>query len=255
MRHGMLKIGPATRSKARCRAYLTIMEDRMAEPIIYEPGARFGRWTVIGPGIRRGPGSSKFWRCQCDCGTERSVNGHLLRRGESKSCGCLNLSITIKRLTVHGYAGMRTPEYMAWVNMRQRCLNPKNKRFADYGGRGVSICHEWRSSFSAFLRDVGPRPSARHSIERHDNDGDYRPGNCRWATMSEQQSNTRRNIFYTIQGETLTLAQWSRKLGIRRSTLVGRMADSGWSVEKALTTPVIRRVSNATGATQVALIP
>lgn len=139
----------------------------------------------------------------------------------------------------HGMTG--TPEFNTWSHVIARCTNPRSKDFPRWGGRGITVCDEWRSSFLNFYRDMGPRPSPSHSIDRIDNDGAYEPGNCRWATQAEQQRNRRNNRWYTHEGETLTLAGWSERLGIPYFTLRTRLDQLGWTVDRALSTPVRRR--------------
>jgi hypothetical protein len=133
--------------------------------------------------------------------------------------------------------GYGTPEYNSWRSIVQRCLNPKCKAYRDYGARGISMCLLWRLSFSAFLEDVGPRPGLGYSLDRIDNEGNYEPGNVRWATPTEQCRNRRGNRIIEYNGERLTLSEWANKFGIRQATLWGRLRD-GWSVEAALRTPV-----------------
>lgn len=124
-------------------------------------------------------------------------------------------------------------EYWAWVSMKQRCYNDRKGDYAYYGGRGIKVCERWRNDFVAFFEDMGPRPSAAHSIERIDNDGDYEPGNCRWATRQEQVDNRRCSHRLTAYGRTQTVSQWSREIGIARDTITYRLK-KGWSVERAL---------------------
>ena len=143
-------------------------------------GLRFGNWTVIDEGLQPG-----YWTCQCDCGVKKDVRGTHLRTGASKSCGCQ----TKKQNTKHGYSG--TPEYRAYYNMMKRCYNPKDVAYPNYGGRGIKVCEKWRSSFEAFLADLGPRPGKGYSVDRIRVDEDYGPENCRWATASEQEHNKR----------------------------------------------------------------
>lgn len=123
----------------------------------------------------------------------------------------------------HGLTGTRT--YNTWINMRQRCQNPNNDRYADWGGRGIRVCDRW-SSFENFLTDMGEAPAGM-SIERIDNDGDYEPGNCRWATRAEQSRNTRRSRMVMHEGETMGVSDWSKRLGVSRACLRRRLKKSG----------------------------
>lgn len=149
-------------------------------------GRRFGRLLVISYAGRPRP-SQHEWLCNCDCGTEIKVDGARLRKGSTTSCGCLRNELNATRFVTHGETN--SPEYTSWVGMKGRCLNPANPKYERYGGRGISVCDRWRDSFEAFLEDMGHRPSPAHSIDRRDNDGNYEPGNCRWATPVEQQRN------------------------------------------------------------------
>jgi hypothetical protein len=127
-----------------------------------------------------------------------------------------------------------SPERAAWHNMRQRCQNPKNPEYKNYGARGITVCERW-SSFERFLEDMGPRPSPRHSLDRYpNNDGNYEPDNCEWRTAVEQLNNLRKNRWVTWNGRTLTTAQWGRETGINGSTIASRL-DRGWTVQRALT--------------------
>lgn len=127
------------------------------------------------------------------------------------------------------------PEYEAWRSIRGRCLNPNDQAYPSYGGRGITICDDWRDSFPAFLRDVGPRPSAEHSIDRIDNNQGYEPGNVRWSTRTEQGRNKRNNHLLTLNGETRCVSEWAEVIGIQATTLFRRIR-KGWTVERALTT-------------------
>ena len=124
--------------------------------------------------------------------------------------------------------------------MLQRCHNPRNPAYADYGARGIAVCAAWRASFDAFFADMGPRPSPAHSIDRKDNERGYEPGNCRWATRVEQNNNTRQNVFLTLRGRTQTREAWAREAGISAKVVRDRMEKLGWSAEEALFTPVRR---------------
>lgn len=148
----------------------------------------------------------------------------------SKSCGCLQPA-------PHGHAsnGVVSPEYVVWACMKRRCLDDRLPAFRNYGGRGIQVCERW-ADFRNFYADMGPKPSPRHSIDRIDNDGNYEPGNCRWATRGEQCNNRRGNRRITVGDRTMTIAQWSRATGLPPGTLVRRL-DLGWSHERAVTAP------------------
>lgn len=128
------------------------------------------------------------------------------------------------------------PLYVRWTLMINRCENPRNKRFARYGGRGIRICERWRNDFSLFVADMGLPPTPGHTLERIDNDGNYEPGNVRWATVREQNRNTGSNRLITAHGETLCVAEWAERLGCSESTLRDRLS-RGWSLERAVSEP------------------
>jgi len=138
--------------------------------------------------------------------------------------------------TTHGHAVVLSPEYRVWRSMKSRCSNSRNDSYADYGGRGISVCERWVVSFEAFLQDMGSRPSLKHSIDRIDNEGNYEPGNCRWATKREQANNCRSNRTIYIDGERLTVAQWARKMGVRPCVITNRLR-RGWDEKQAVLTP------------------
>lgn len=131
--------------------------------------------------------------------------------------------------------GVKTPEYRAWLHMRERCFNPNNSRYARYGGRGITICECW-NTYENFLADMGQRPSPQHSIERINNDGNYEPSNCKWATRKEQQQNILHARRITFNGLTLCLSEWARRIGAAPATITGRL-QRGWPLEKAMTAP------------------
>ncbi len=130
-----------------------------------------------------------------------------------------------------------SPEYLSWMNLRRRCLNPSSKSFASYGGAGVTVCRRW-SMFDNFIADMGPKPTPTHQIERVDNSGNYEPGNCRWATPVEQANNRRSNVWITHNGKTQTIAQWAAESGLKLGTLWYRLYRAKWPFEKAITTPI-----------------
>lgn len=142
-----------------------------------------------------------MWKCVCDCGNVSVVSASKLRSGATKSCGCLRSEVTGALTLSHGQSGRASsPEYRAWKSMRIRCLCRTSMSYASYGGRGITICDDWLGSFEAFLADMGLRPSPQHSLDRINNDGNYEPANCRWATKSVQSFN-RRSVKLVSAGE------------------------------------------------------
>lgn len=152
-------------------------------------GKRFGRWLVVAPTKSK---TKTKWICQCDCGAKKPVRSSSLVNGDSVSCGCY--ADELKHKYIGTSINWKSPEYYVWSAMIQRCHNPKTTGYHNYGGRGISVCPEWRGSFLKFFNSVGARPSNKHSIDRINNDGNYEPGNVRWATRREQNLNTRRTI-------------------------------------------------------------
>jgi hypothetical protein len=198
-------------------------------------GAVFGNLTVLErAGIK---GKFKMWRCACACGATAIVAGAYLTRGHTRSCGCMTRSMLAAASTTHGKVG--TPEYRIWSDMKTRCFNPKRPCWADYGGRGITMCDRWRDDFSAFLEDMGPRPSAEHTVDRIDNDGPYCKENCRWTTMREQSRNRRSNHLVTINGETHPLIVWLERYGTVASRYKKRIK-MGWSEFDAITRPFVK---------------
>ena len=197
-------------------------------------GQVFTRLTVLSMSEVTQKGE-KVWICRCACGAEKHARGSALRGGYIKSCGCLQQESRNTAKRTHGLSHMQV--YSVWSNMRQRCTNPNTVGYVLYGGRGVTVCTRW-NSFENFHADMGDPPKGA-SIDRINNDGNYEPNNCRWATRTDQNQNKRTTRYLTAGGETLPLAVWAKRLGIRHSTLRERL-DRGWSEQRACTTPSIR---------------
>lgn len=201
-------------------------------------GQRFGRLTVI-KYVGIGKHGYATWLCKCDCGNTKIVSGHCLRRGNTHSCGCL----AKESRYVHGMKGTRL--YNIWQNMKCRCYNKNHPAYPNYGGRGITICDEWRHDFSAFHDCAMSHGYADGlTIERIDNDGNYTPDNCRWATRFEQSQNTRRNRIIEMDGERKTLAEWARQYNLNYCTVISRINKHGWTPEKALKTPPLKKAWN-----------
>jgi hypothetical protein len=188
------------------------------KPALDIVGRRFNRLVVT---ARAGIDDHEraMWRCVCDCGTERIVGGFRLRSGHTKSCGCLRDDKVRARVTTHGKS--RTKTHNSWVGMLQRCRYPKHSQFARYGGRGILLCDRWLK-FENFLADMGERPVGT-SLDRIDSNGNYEPGNCRWATGVEQASNRSSNVYIERNGVSKTIKQWCDELGIKPDVIYGRL--------------------------------
>jgi hypothetical protein len=203
---------------------------------LIEVGSRFGKLTVVARAASTKTVRPR-WLCVCDCGRQTLTGSQNLRRGAAQSCGCKRFKHRSTPKENHGQSraagGKATREYMTWSSMLGRCHNQKHKQFGRYGGRGISVCPSWRNSYLSFLRDVGPKPVGPFSLERVDNNGDYAPGNVRWATWKEQASNRRNSRLLTFQGRTMTMKQWAEESGIGYTTLKERLM-RGWTLERSL---------------------
>lgn len=206
-------------------------------------GLQFHRLRVVS--LQNIVNRKAYWLCQCECGKTKSVQTGNLRSGAVKSCGCLQRERASESSTTHGSTRNRTKpaEYGIWLGIKKRCLNPDTHAYHHYGGRGISIFPAWIDSFGSFFAYVGKRPSVNLTIERIDNNGNYEPGNIRWATRTEQCNNTRRNTFLEFQGERKTVANWARQLGINVQTLWSRIANYKWPIDIALTQPVRKAIT------------
>ena len=190
-------------------------------------GRSFGRLTAIEDlGVIEG---YRAYRCSCSCGEETIVAAYrLLHEKGPRSCGCLQR----EAVTKHGMEGTRV--YNIWQMMKGRCYDVNDQCYDAYGGRGITVCDSWKNDFAAFYADMGDPPSDQHSIDRRDNNGNYEPENCRWATPREQANNRRSNIMLTLDRTTRTAEEWSAIVGINAATIRQRKK-RGWSDKDILT--------------------
>lgn len=217
----------------------------MAPHIVHTParfcdlkGRKFGRLLVLGLGEYRN--RVYFWECLCDCGKTTLTRTTSLLRGDSISCGCYAREQTVARSTTHGMSS--TSEYRIWRTMQSRCYNQNVPEYARYGGRGIMVCRRWhgKTGFINFIADMGLRPSKAHSIDRINNDGNYEPGNCRWATRAEQSANRKMTRWVEYKGERLPVSVLAQRLGIGTGVLCYRL-DIGLTIEEAIARPIRKR--------------
>ncbi len=203
-------------------------------PFIDHTGRRFGKLAVIRRSTVPYKSAAATWLCRCDCGNETIIRAYSI--GKTRSCGCLG--------STHGKSS--TALYAIYRGIINRCENPNVRAYPLYGGRGIKICAEWRNDFKAFEAHVGPRPSKKHSIDRIDTNGDYEPGNVRWATPVQQCNNRRKTRWVIYRGEEMPLAEAVRAAGsvIHIEAAYIRLR-SGWTPERALETPRLHLSGNA----------
>ena len=196
----------------------------MTRKIIFKDiaGNKYNRWTAISYA------GDSSWNCICDCGVNRTVNTGHLTSGASKSCGCLQKEINIKLRTKHGQSKStyRSSEHTTWQNMKKRCLDQNNAHYHNYGGRGITVCDRWVNSFENFYADMGKKPTNKHTLERINNDGNYEPSNCKWATRQEQLLNKRVRKDALIH-EGLTTSEWAKKVGCSTTAAYYRIKTHG----------------------------
>ncbi len=189
-------------------------------------GSTFGRLEVV-ECLGKPNGRKYTYRCRCACGNIIDIGVDSLRTGNSNSCGCLHR----ERVTKHGDSKSLT--YKSWICMNHRCKSASHISHHRYGGRGIKVCERW-SSYENFLADMGERPSVKHSIERKNNNGDYTPENCKWATMVEQQNNRNDNIMVEFKGVRHTLRVWCRILELDHRIVRGRLMAAGATFESVI---------------------
>ncbi len=193
-------------------------------------GRTFGDLTVIAREGRQG--TKATWKCACSCGNTHVARSDQLKNGDIRSCGCKN-----PHKRKHGRAGTRI--YRIWRGMLDRCYNEKAASYANYGGKGVTVCDRWRESIDNFIEDMGLPPSESHTLDRKENADGYHSGNCKWSTPEEQGNNRSTNVDMTFNGKTQTIAQWSRETGLSKDTIRLRLK-RGWTADRTLTTSARR---------------
>lgn len=218
-------------------------------PSVLQSGEAFGLWTVE----ETTTPFQEYVQCICSCGKRRHVRRYALLSGSSASCGHTR-DASIRNVGFenrqHGESGiMASAEYRTWQAMIQRCTNPNAMCYQNYGGRGITVCARWRHSFEAFLEDMGRKPSAKHSIDRIDNDGPYEPANCKWSTRVEQARNSRASRRIVFNGATRSLADIADEFAIPHQRLRERI-DAGWSIEDAISLPAGSRAKLPAPAAQ-----
>lgn len=201
-------------------------------------GKRFGRFLVLNRGENRGV--QPTWHVRCDCGTEKLVISASLRRGVSRSCGCLKSELARdalrQRASIHGMTETRI--YRIWSGMIKRCHGINGDPYGCYQGRGITVCDRWRTSFENFYTDMGDHPGDGFSIDRINNDLGYSPENCRWATTEQQMNNTSRSVLFSHNGVQMSIPQWERHLGFPEGVLYKRIRRRKWTFDKAISKPL-----------------
>lgn len=213
-------------------------------PVINLTNRKFGRLEVISfAGVNK-HGQAR-WLCICQCGSRKIIGGQKLQMGNTVSCGCWRdehlqkgRKKLVERQTTHGKS--HTREHGIWRNIIYRCHTSTSPSYPNYGARGISVCKRWRGSFRLFLKDMGRGPTNQHTIDRIDNDGNYEPGNCRWATRKEQANNRSNSTKISYKGETKTISQWASVYCIPQPLLRRRLS-KGWDIDRALTVPLMQQ--------------
>jgi hypothetical protein len=223
------KIPPGRKGCSSLRARLNI-----------KPGDKFGRLTIITEVEQRN--KKRYFLCQCDCGKQKTIWISALSTGNTKSCGCLQREITIRRNFKHGFN--RTRLYRIWCHMIGRCQSPKDSHYKYYGGRGISVCDEWRNDFSAFFQwAMANGYKTNLTLDRKNVNGNYEPSNCKWSTWKQQSNNRTNNRYITFGSKTLTCQQWAEEIGIAPGALRYRL-NQGWPIGEALYRPLKEKCSS-----------
>jgi hypothetical protein len=198
-------------------------------------GQKFNYLTVI-EHAGKNDINKHLYLCKCDCGNTTITVGESIKSGNTKSCGCMRKQMIVDKNFKHGYA--KQPMYNVWCTVKDRCLNPNNKSYANYGGRGICLSKDW-DDYKNFHRDMSFTYKHGLTLERVDNEKGYSKDNCVWASRITQCNNTRRNHLIEYEGKILTVSQMSREYNMK-PYIVQKRISSGWSIEKALLTPITK---------------
>ena len=194
-------------------------------------GKTYNRLTVIRKiGVNRS--RAVVWECLCVCGNKSNVTGTALRRGSTKSCGCIKHEYYPNHFVKHGKFG--TKIYRTWGGIKFRCENPNSKAYPGYGGRGIKMYEPWSKSFVEFYKYIGDPPTDKHTLDRIDNNKGYEPGNIQWATWKQQANNRRDTVIIEYKGQKMSISEWARLRNIKINTLNARIQRSKWPIGKAL---------------------
>lgn len=185
-------------------------------------GKRFGRLLVTGDAARKA--GRRQVACLCDCGKSIVTDPRFLSVGHTKSCGCLQREAVAASSSARAkHRGTESAEYLSWIHMKGRCMNPRNAKFKDYGARGIKVCLEWVNDFARFFSDMGPKPSPSFSLDRIDVDGDYTPANCRWADIKTQARNKRHHRIVELDGAHMPLSEACERTGVNYRSALHRL--------------------------------
>jgi hypothetical protein len=194
-------------------------------------GQKFNRLLVVeDSGKRSNANRQVIWKCLCDCGNYAFIESVTLKR--QKSCGCIVKERVVKPIHGHCRRKKTSKTYFSWASMIQRCTNKNNPKYPIYGGRGITVCEQWKNDFAIFLKDMGVRPNGM-TLERINVNGNYEPSNCIWDTPKAQANNKRCNRILEFDGKKMTVSQWSDFIGISHVSLRMRLHRK-WPLEKAL---------------------
>jgi len=200
-------------------------------------GMTIGKLTVLEIAYCHEKSGAYYWKCQCDCGNITCINGSKITSGWTKSCGCLQRESIVKFNYKHGMKGTRLERI--YKSMKSRCYEEKNKNYYNYGGRGITVCDEWRNNSKSFYDWAMNSGYAENlEIDRRDNMSNYNPENCHWVTRKEQQRNMRSNLLIEYHGMTHCFSEWAEILNINVATLYNRLIRRGWDIEDAFTRKV-----------------